>query len=336
MSDLRVAVIGTGSWGTTLAVLLAQRGLAVTLWARTAEEADHLEHARENTDFVPGLHFPAGLYVTSSLERALERCGLLLLVVPAQTMRENVRNLRPLLSPATILLSCSKGLEINSMRRMTVVILEEAGQAFQDRFAVLSGPHLFREIANGLPAAGVVAASNPQIARFVQETMMLPRFRLYRHEDVIGVELGGALKNVIAIAAGAVDGFGFGDNAKATILTRGLAEMTRLAVAAGANPMTMAGLAGMGDLIATCASPHSRNHQVGGRLAHGERIGDILGSMKMVAEGVPTAQAALQMAQSLGVELPITEQVHAVVAQGKDPRAAVMDLMTRAAKHELD
>jgi glycerol-3-phosphate dehydrogenase (NAD(P)+) len=337
MADLqRVAVIGTGSWGTTLAVLLAQKGLPVTLWARTQDEAERLQAARENPAFVPGLIFPAGLLVTAALDRALDRCALLLMVVPAQTLRENIRRARDFIPDAAIILSCAKGLEIGTTRRMSEVIAEELPITFRDKIAVLSGPHLFREIANGLPAAGVVASQISDPARFVQETLMLPRFRLYTHEDVIGVELGGALKNIIALAAGAVDGFGFGDNTKATILTRGLTEMARLATAAGANPMTLAGLAGMGDLIATCASPHSRNRQVGERLARGEKIETIRASMKMVAEGIPTAKAAMQMAQRLKVELPITEQVYAVVFENKDPRQAVMDLMTRAAKRELD
>ena len=336
MADPRVAVIGTGSWGTTLAVLLAQKGLPVTLWARTPDEAQRLQTARENREFVPGLIFPAGLFVTSTLKQALDRCALLLLVVPAQTLRDNIRRARDFLPADAAILSCSKGLEIGTMQRMSEVVAEELPVGFHDRIAVLSGPNLSREIATGLPTASVIASSNAETARFVQETMILPRFRLYTHQDVIGVELGGALKNIIAIAAGAVDGFGYGDNAKAMVLTRGLAEMARLAVAPGASPMTIAGLAGMGDLIATCASPHSRNHQVGERLARGEKIEIIQSSMKMVAEGVSTAKAALQMAQRLNVEMPITEQVYGVVFENKDPRQAVMDLMMRAAKPELE
>lgn len=336
MAEPRVAVIGSGSWGTTLAVLLAQKGLAVTLWTRTPDEAQRLQAARENRDFVPGLIFPAGLFVTSSLEQALDRCALLLMVVPAQTLRENMRRARDFLPVEAVVVSGSKGLEIDTTQRMSQVIAEELPAAFHARIAVLSGPNLSREIANGLPTASVIASPDAATARFVQETMMLPRFRLYTHQDVIGVELGGALKNIIAIAAGAVDGFGFGDNAKAMVLTRGLAEIARLASAAGANPMTLAGLAGIGDLIATCASPHSRNHQVGERLARGEKIEMIQHSMKMVAEGVATAKAAMQMAARLRVELPITEQVYGVVFENKDPRQAVMDLMTRAAKSESD
>jgi glycerol-3-phosphate dehydrogenase (NAD(P)+) len=337
MTDLpRVAVIGTGSWGTTLAVLLTQKGLPVALWARTPEEAQRLQDARENRDFVPGLPFPPGLVVTSALDRALERAALVLMVVPAQTMRENARRVRDFVPRDAVVLSGAKGLEIGAWRRMSEVLAEELPPALYSKIAVLSGPNLFREIANGLPTASVVAAHDLDTARFAQDLMMLPRFRLYTHQDVIGVELGGALKNIIALAAGAVEGFGFGDNAKAMVLTRGLAEMARLAVAAGANPMTLAGLAGMGDLIATCASPHSRNHQVGQRLARGEKIEAIRASTKMVAEGVPTTRAAMQMAQQLGVEMPIATQVHAVLFENKDPRQAVMDLMARSAKHELD
>lgn len=332
---VRVTVIGTGSWGTTLAVLLAQKGLAVTLWARTPEEAERLQHARENRDFVPGLIFPVGLNVTSALDLALDRAALVLMVVPAQTMRENVRRAREHIPADAVVVSCAKGLEIGTMRRMSEILAEELSAPTRAKIAVLSGPNLFREIADGLPTASVVAAADLGTAQFVQDLMMLPRFRLYTHQDVTGVELGGALKNIIALAAGAVEGFGFGDNAKAMVLTRGLAEMARLAQAAGANPMTLAGLAGVGDLIATCASPHSRNHVVGQRLARGEAIETIRASTKMVAEGVPTTRAAMQMAQQLGVEMPIAEQVHAVLFENKDPRQAVMDLMTRAAKHEL-
>jgi glycerol-3-phosphate dehydrogenase (NAD(P)+) len=335
MDEKRIAIIGTGSWGTTLAVLLAQKGLLVTLWARTAEQAARLQAERENRDFVPGLKFPDGLVVTSALDRALDRCALALIVVPAQTLRENVRRVREFLPRDAIVLSCSKGLEIGTTRCMSQVIEEEL-PTNADKIIVMSGPHLHREIANGLPAAGVVASRNSDAARLVQDLLNMPRFRLYTHDDVIGVELGGALKNIIAIAAGAVDGFGLGDNAKATVLTRGLAEITRLAVAQGANPLTLAGLAGMGDLLATCASPHSRNHQVGMRLARGESVETIRASMKMVAEGVPTAKAARQMAQHLGIELPINNQVYAVAFENKDPRQAVMDLMTRAARSELD
>lgn len=335
-SPARVAVIGAGSWGTTLAVLLAQKGVPVTLWTHTAEEATRLQTARENREFMPGLRFPAELVITAVAERALERCALALMVVPAQTFRANLRHIRAWLPAEAILLSCAKGLEIGTTQRMSEILAEELPPAFHDRIAVLSGPNLASEIANGLPAASVIAAPNLAAARFAQATLMLPRFRVYTHDDVIGVELGGALKNIIAIAAGAVDGFGFGDNAKALVLTRGLAEMTRLASVAGANPLTLAGLAGMGDLIATCGSTRSRNHQVGERLARGETIDAIRASMKMVAEGVPTAKAALQMARRLSVEMPITEQVHAVVFENKDPRQAMLDLMTRTAKHELE
>ncbi len=337
MTDVpRVAVIGTGSWGTTLAVLLTLKGLPVALWARTPEEARRLQDARENHDFVPGLPLPPGLVVTSALDRALERAALVLMVVPAQTMRANARRVRDLVPHDAVVLSCAKGLEIGSMRRMSEVLAEELPPALYSKIAVLSGPNLFREIADGLPTASVVASQDLDTARFAQDLMMLPRFRLYTHQDVIGVELGGALKNIIALAAGAVEGFGLGDNAKAMVLTRGLAEIARLAVAAGASPLTLAGLAGMGDLIATCASPHSRNHQVGQRLARGEKIEAIRASTKMVAEGVPTTRAAMQMAQQLGVEMPIAAQVHAVLFENKDPRQAVMDLMARAAKHESD
>jgi len=332
----RVTIVGTGSWGTTLAIILARRGLEVTLWARTEEEARELDIRRANEAFLPGVQFPDNLTVSHSLPGALEACGLLLLVVPAQRMRENVRRVRECLREGTIVVSAAKGLEIETTLRMTEVLKEELPPRFHSHLAALSGPNLAREIIAGLPASTVVASENYEAARSVQGLIMTPQFRVYTHNDVVGVELAGALKNIIALGAGISDGLGYGDNAKAALMTRGLAEITRLGVAAGANPLTFAGLAGIGDLVATCASPHSRNHYVGEQLAQGRSLAEIQASMRMVAEGVPTTIAALQLARRYSVEMPIAEQMYHVLSEGKDPRRAVIDLMTRDAKGELD
>ena len=332
----RVTVVGTGSWGTTLAIILARHGLEVTLWARTEEEARELDARRANEVFLPGVQFPGSLIVSHSLPVALEACDLLLLVVPAQRMRENVLRVREHLREGTIVVSAAKGLEIETTLRMTQVLEEELPPRFYSHLAVLSGPNLAGEIIAGLPATTVVASENDEAGRFVQHLIMTPQFRVYTHNDVVGVELAGALKNIIALGAGVSDGLGYGDNAKAAFMTRGLAEIARLGVAAGANLLTFAGLAGIGDLVATCASPHSRNHYVGEQLAQGRSLSEIQTSMRMVAEGVPTTIAALQLARRYTVEMPIAEQMYQVLFEGKDPRRAVIDLMTRNAKGELD
>lgn len=332
----RITIVGTGSWGTTLAVMLARDAREVCLWARTAGEAQKLRVARENKAFLPGVILPHNLAITHSLEEALSSCGMLMLVVPAQRMRENVRRVSPYLQKDTIILSAAKGLETETALRMSEVIVEELGPEYDDRICVLSGPNLSREIAAGLPAGTVIAAGEASVAEFAQRVIMTPLFRVYAHDDVVGVELGGALKNIIALGAGAADEFGYGDNAKSVYMTRGLAEITRLGVAAGANPLTFAGLAGVGDVLCTCASRHSRNHYVGEELAKGRSLADIQASMKMIAEGVDTTRAALKLARRYGVEMPITEAIYQVLFEGKDPRRVVKEMMLRDPKREFE
>lgn len=329
-----VTVVGTGSWGTMLAVMLTRKGLAVTLWARTEGEAEELRLRRENRRFLPGVILPPELKITASLAEAVEPCHLLFMVVPAQSMRKNIRLVRPYLGPGTVIVSAAKGLEIETALRMSQLLEEELGSGFP--FCALSGPNLVREIAAGLPASSVVASPDIEVAAWVQRTIMGSRFRVYAHDDLIGVELGGALKNIIAIGAGAADEFGYGDNAKAAFMTRGLAEIARLGVAAGANPLTFAGLAGVGDLICTCSSRHSRNHYVGEELAKGRSLEDIEASMIMVAEGIYTTKAARKLAQKYGVEMPIIEEICQVLFKGKDPRQAVREFFGRAPKRELE
>jgi glycerol-3-phosphate dehydrogenase (NAD(P)+) len=332
----RIAVVGTGAWGTTLAAMMAQVGHDVTLWARTPEEAETLRSARENKRFLPGVILPENLTITSSLEQALDPCAMLMLVVPAQTMRDNVRRVQPHVQKDTIVLSAAKGLETETGLRMSEVIAEELGREVDESICVLSGPNLSREIASGLPSGTVIASAREEVAEFARDLVMTPRFRVYTHNDLVGVELAGALKNIIALGAGAADELGYGENAKAIFMTRGLAEITRLGVAAGANPLTFSGLAGVGDLICTCASPHSRNHYVGEELAKGRRLQEIQQSMRMVAEGVNTTKAAMRLASRYDVEMPITEQIYKVLFEDKDIQQAIREMLVRDPKRELE
>jgi glycerol-3-phosphate dehydrogenase (NAD(P)+) len=330
-----VGIIGSGAWGTTLALLLANKGLEVTLWEHQPERALALQQRRENALFLPGFHFPDNLRVTSDIAQATRDKQLLLFVTPSQRMRENTRLLAPYLGPDTLCVSCSKGIEIRSLKRMTEVISEEIPSA-ANRIAALSGPNISFEIAQGKPTAAVVAASSEELAVRIRDMINIPLFRIYTSTDVIGVELGGALKNIIAIGAGINEGLQYGENAKATFITRALAEIARLGIAAGAHPLTFIGLAGIGDLIVTCASPLSRNQQLGRRLAAGEKLEDILTSTHSVAEGIYTTRAALQLAKRYGVELPITQQLSLVLFEGLDPQKAVPELMMRDPKSEME
>ena len=330
-----VGVIGSGAWGTTLALILARKGIATTLWEHRSERAAEMRLRRENTFFLPDFSFPPSLTVTADIAEAARNKDMLLLVTPSQRMRENVRLLAPHISENTILVSASKGIEMSTLKRMTQVISEEV-PATHTAVAALSGPNIAREVAEEKPTAAVVASYSHETARRVQQLLSTSHFRMYTAEDVTGVELSGALKNIIAIGAGFNDGMGYGDNAKAAFITRGLAELLRLGIAAGAHPLTFAGLAGIGDLIATCASPLSRNQQLGRRLAAGEKLDDILHSTRTVAEGVTTTKAALQLAARYHVDMPITTQLSLVLFEGLDPHQAVPELMMRGPKGELE
>ena len=331
-----ITIVGTGTWGTTLAVQLAQAGRAVRWLARTAEEAAELRRAGENARFLPGFPFPSGLQIMSDPPEALESSDLVLLVVPSEAMRRNVRWIAPGMTDRSILVSATKGLDTETGATMSAVIREEAAGLAAGRVLALSGPNLAREVAKGQPAAAVLAGADAGLTRRAREKLMLPRFRIYTSADVCGVELGGALKNVMAIVAGICDGLRLGDNAKAALLTRGVAEMTRLGVAMGAQPLTFAGLAGLGDLMATCASRQSRNRHVGEQLAQGKPLDEILESMDNVAEGVPTTRAAMRLARQLDVELPITESLHEVLSGGITVAQATVELLERAPRDELD
>ena len=332
----KIAVIGTTLWGITLGVVLARKGLQVKLWARTEREAIELTNASSKSTLLSDVTFPPQLSVTSSLGESLADVKAVILVVPSQTMRQNVRLIAGHLKESMLVVSATKGLEIGSNKRMSQVIAEEIGPHFHSNICVLSGPNLAREILCGLPAATVVAAENGSVARIAQRLLTTPNLCVYTNTDVIGVELGGALKNVIALGAGMADGLGYGDNAKASFITRGLTEMTALGVALGANPLTFSGLAGLGDLITTCASPLSRNHYVGVELTKGRALEEITGSMDGVAEGVSTTVAATTLARQLGLEMPITEKIYQILYEDVDPRQALVKLISAAtAQHEL-
>ena len=331
MTD-QIGVIGAGAWGTTLAIKLADAERPVTLWAHTAEAGEELASIRENRRYLPGIVFPPNLRVATDDAYLSEPHRSFVLAVPSAHVRETLRRLRPTLFAEASMLSVVKGIEQGKHLRMSEVIAEELPGR---RVAALSGPNLAREIAGGLPAVSVVASPDAELAAEFATLLGSDRFRLYTNPDLVGVELCGALKNVVALAAGFVDGLGFGDSAKAGIITRGLAEMTRLGVAAGGQQMTFAGLAGVGDLIATCMSPLSRNRRAGELMASGMSWADAAAQLNGVAEGVDTVSGALQLAVEHGVEMPIAEQVEAVVHAGRPPLDAVAELMSRVQKDEL-
>jgi glycerol-3-phosphate dehydrogenase (NAD(P)+) len=330
-----IVVVGTGSWGTTLALMLARHDRPTTLLTRTVDEADTLRAAGEHARYAPGVPFPSALTITGDLAEALRGCRVLLLAVPSQTMRANVERLRAFVPQNTILLSCAKGFERGSLKRMSQVIAELLPD-HEPRIGALSGPNIAREVLEGKPSTSVVATPDHDEAEVAQRLLTTASFRVYTGEDVVGVELAGALKNIIALGAGLADGLNAGDNAKAAFMTRGLAEIARLGIVLGASPLTFAGLAGLGDLVATCASPHSRNRRMGEALAHGMSLEAALQQLGQVAEGVTTVQTARELAVQHGVELPIADQLYRVLFEGKAPHLAIAELMQREAKHELE
>lgn len=331
MTD-QIGVIGAGAWGTTLAVKLAAAERPVTIWAHSAAANSELAASRQNSHYLPGVTFPPNIRVATDEAYLAEPHRLFVLAVPSAHLRATLARLRPHLYPEATLLSVVKGIEEGTDLRMSEVIDQELPGR---RVAVLSGPNLAREIAAGLPAGTVIAAKDSALAAELATLFASDRFRVYTNPDVVGVELSGALKNVVALAAGFVDGLGLGDSAKAGIMTRGLAEMTRLGIAAGAQPLTFAGLAGVGDLIATCMSPLSRNRRAGELMASGLSWTEASAQLNGVAEGVFTVRGALELAAKHGVQLPIAEQVDAVVHGGRPPMQAVAELMARAPQDEL-
>ncbi len=331
---MTIGVVGAGSWGTALAHLLSNKGHKVLLWAYEEEVAHSINSERQNPFYLPGITLSSRIQATTCLSEVVKGAGLLVNVVPTQHIKgvwgRIVKEM-----PGVPIVSASKGIEAATGKTISGIFSELLGPDVQKRWACLSGPSFAKEVALGLPTAVTVAGWSEDVVRLVADTFMTPRFRVYTHDDVIGVELGGALKNVIAIAAGICEGMGLGLNAKAALITRGLAEMSRLGVAMGARPITFLGLSGMGDLVLTCTGDLSRNKTVGYRIGKGEKLQDIMKGMVMVAEGIYTCKATVRLAEALGVEMPIASQVYRILYEGKGPDEAFIELMERNSRAEF-
>ncbi|NKB25113.1 MAG: NAD(P)H-dependent glycerol-3-phosphate dehydrogenase [Kiritimatiellae bacterium] len=328
---MKISVIGDGGWGTALALVLHRNGHRVCVWGPFSDYIEEIQKKSENPKFLPDISIPPEIHWTSDCEEAVINAGIVLVVIPSKYYRQTLELFTNLIPPSCQILSATKGLDKQTHKRMSKTAQEVLKR---ESVAVLSGPSHAQEVAKSIPAAVTIASDDPDSAKTLQDTFTHNLFRIYTSEDIIGVELGGALKNVMAIAAGVCDGIGFGDNTKAALLTRGLAEMTRLGCAMGAQPSTFSGLSGMGDLIVTCTSKLSRNRTVGERIGRGESIDEILGPMEQVAEGVWNCRNAKELAQEIGIEVPITDEVYAVVHEGKDPRIAVQSLLARDPRPE--
>ncbi|HZG85227.1 NAD(P)H-dependent glycerol-3-phosphate dehydrogenase [Paenibacillus sp.] len=332
----KATVFVAGSWGTALASVLADNGLDVLLWTRNEAQAAEINERGTNEKYVPGAKLPAGIRATTDLEAAARHGEALVFVAPSSALRDVARRAKPFVRDDQLIVHATKGFETETLHRMSTVLEEELELREPRGVVVLSGPSHAEEVIQRSPTTVVVASTTPSLAEAAQDLFITPSFRVYTNPDVAGVEIAGALKNIIALGAGMSDGLGYGDNAKAALLTRGLAEIGRLGVAMGANPLTFAGLAGVGDLVVTCTSRHSRNWRAGYMLAQGRPLDDVLSSLGMVVEGVRTTKASMALAERYGVELPIASELHAVLFQGKDPRAAVEDLMGRGRTHEIE
>lgn len=329
-----VAVVGAGAWGTALAKVLGDKGLSVSLWARTEDHAAAIRAAGENRRYLPGARLPSSVSAMSSLEEALREAEVVVLVTPSHAFRETLVNARPFLAPGVAFVSATKGIENETLMLMGEVAEDVLGPEVSRRYTVLSGPSFAKEVAAGIPTNIVVASRNETLSLEIQRLFATDRLRVYSSDDPAGVEVGGALKNVIAIAAGACDGLGFGHNTRAALITRGLAETARIALAKGGNVLSLAGLAGMGDLVLTCTGDLSRNRTVGYEMGRGKKLDEVLASLGHVAEGVRTAKSAHDLAQKLSVELPICNEVYEVLYEGKPPLKAVEDVLTRPLKRE--
>ncbi|MBW2077139.1 MAG: NAD(P)-dependent glycerol-3-phosphate dehydrogenase [Deltaproteobacteria bacterium] len=332
----RIGIVGGGGWGTALAHHMALQEGDIDLWVREEEVCLQIERRGVNEEFLPGVSLSPGIHPVRSLAEVSSNKEFLIIVVPSQFFRTIVTEISPLLPPSTPLLVATKGIESDTLMTMSQVVASVRGRGCDHALACLSGPSFAREVCEQHPTAVTIASSNAELAAMFQERLSTEYFRAYTTDDVIGVELGGALKNVIAIAAGTSDGLGFGFNARAALITRGLAEISRLGVAMGAEPLTFSGLAGLGDLVLTCTGDLSRNRMVGLKVAEGMTVEAIIASMRMIAEGIKTSKAAHMLAQRMGVEMPITAEVYRIIYEGKDPRKAVRDLMTRQLKGELE
>ncbi len=332
----QVTFLGAGSWSTALAVLLAKKGVQVKMWARRKQQVQEITEIRENLRYLPGVVIPNNISLYDDPEEALHGSNVIISGVPSQVFRDTLLVAKPYLNPDSIIVNTAKGIEEASLLRLSQVATEVLPSAIAENYVILSGPSHAEEVAKDVPTTVVVSSKKKAMAHVVQDLFMAPKFRVYTNPDLIGVELGGALKNVIAVATGISDGLSFGDNTRAALMTRGAAEIARLGVAKGAKPLTFAGLSGIGDLIVTCTSMHSRNRRAGIEIGKGKSVEEAMDSVKMVVEGVRTTRAAFAMAKKFGVEMPITEQSYLVLFEGKNPKEAVVDLMMRSKTHELE
>jgi len=333
MCTRKITVLGDGGWGTTLAILLAKKGQDVTLWSAFKENIVSLAKKRVNQKFLPGITLPGSVHLTANLSSAVSSADLIILAIPSQFIHKILRRIKSLNIPkGTVFLSVIKGIEVTTLMRISEIIHQEIGKNI--KLAVLSGPTIAAEVARNIPTAAVISSKDIRAARFLQQLFTTDRFRVYTNSDVIGTELGGSLKNIIAIACGISDGLNFGTNTKAALLSRGLVEMARLGVAMGARKETFSGITGLGDLVTTCVSPYSRNRFVGEQIGKGKKLKSILSKMDMVAEGVATTKSGYFLSKKYNIYMPITEQVYAILYKNKNPLKAVEDLMTRERKKE--
>ena len=331
---MNIAVLGAGGWGTTLSILLHDNGHKVTLYEYKPDYAEFLQEKRINETYLPGIKIPYEIEITSNLEEAVKNKHIIVLAIPTQYIRSVIEKIDFNLIKNAVIVNVAKGIEISTLKRVSEIIKDVFTEIDETKISTLSGPSHAEEVARKIPTAVVVGSKSIETAKFVQNEFMNPYFRVYATTDIVGVELGGSLKNVIAIGAGICDGAGFGDNTKAAIMTRGIAEISRLGIALGAKPETFAGLSGIGDVIVTCMSKYSRNRYVGEQIGKGRKLKDILAEMEMVAEGVTTAKSVYQLSQKVGVEVPICVEVYKILYEDKDPILATTDLMTRRPKEE--
>jgi glycerol-3-phosphate dehydrogenase (NAD(P)+) len=332
---MRIAVLGAGSWGTTLAILLANNSHQVSLWSYDAKCAEIIRTSRENPAFLPHVHIPESIKATDDVNAAVTECEMIVAAVPSQYLRNVMSQLKHLPFNRISVVNVAKGIENGTILTMSEMLHDVLPHLLPSRIATLSGPSHAEEVSQKIPTTVVAASTSVETSKIVQSTFMTPYFRVYASTDIRGVELGGALKNVIAIAAGIIDGANLGDNTKAAVMTRGIAEITRLGVAMGAQVHTFTGLSGIGDLMVTCMSRHSRNRHVGVEIGKGRKLSEILSEMEMVAEGVATTQSAFDLSNRVGVEVPIIAEVHKILFEDKDPLRACYDLMTRDPKGEV-
>ncbi|MGX4598708.1 NAD(P)H-dependent glycerol-3-phosphate dehydrogenase [Faecalimicrobium sp. JNUCC 81] len=329
----KICVLGAGSWGSALALVLAKKGYEVSMWTLNEEQADKINKTRENIDYLPGILFPNNITVSTNLEETVRNSKIIVLAVPSQAIRSVSSQIKPFVKKEQILVDVAKGLEKGTGLRLSEVCEQELPN---NPYVTLSGPSHAEEVAKDIPTTVVVASENLEIAQVVQDVFMSPKFRVYTNPDIVGVELGGALKNIIAFGAGVCDGLGLGDNAKAALMTRGISEIGRLGAAMGANVSTFAGLSGIGDLIVTCTSMHSRNRRAGILIGQGKSLDETLKEVKMVVEGITATEVAYEVAKKLNIDMPITNAIYSVLHQGSNANEVVIELMMRNKTHEME